>query len=46
MFNNRILKLKSSNTNKDLKGYSDTDLAGVKALLKLTISDSGLKGSV
>lgn len=41
VFGDRILELESSNTSGDSKGNSDADLAGAKALLELTMSDSG-----
>jgi hypothetical protein len=44
MFGDRILELESSNTSGDSKEHSDADLAGVKALLELTMGDGGSEG--
>jgi hypothetical protein len=44
MFGNRILELESSNTSGNSKEHSEADLARAKALLELTIGDSGSEG--
>ena len=46
MFGDRILELESSKTSEDSKGHSNADLAGAKALLKLTKGDGGSQDSV
>jgi hypothetical protein len=46
MFGDRILELESSNASGDSKGHSDADLAGAKALLGLTMGNSGSETSV